>query len=227
MSPFLSKLNQLMPLFMAVVAIFALAQIFGYVGTFLAGSALIAWILRHASEIEWFFATAAAICALLALLSWLRISGRLPVAVTRWKGLMDILDRLTNRRELERRLQERVETVFVDSDVLAKSLKSKVVGQDGICDELATQLRRRLALQQRGKPVGVFLLAGPPGSGKTYLGKVLAEALGRKLVHFDMTRGRQGLRRLEHLWKADRCFAGHAERRHPPRRIRESACRRS
>jgi ATP-dependent Clp protease ATP-binding subunit ClpA len=38
-----------------------------------------------------------------------------------------------------------------------------------VCDDIAAQIRRRLALKQRGKPVGVFILAGPPGTGKTYL----------------------------------------------------------
>ena len=51
----------------------------------------------------------------------------------------------------------------------------------------SAQVRRRLALQQRDKPIGVFLFAGPPGVGKTYLGKVLAKALDRELIHIDMT----------------------------------------
>jgi ATP-dependent Clp protease ATP-binding subunit ClpA len=130
---------------------------------------------------------AAIVSVSLVILAWLRAAGRLPVFLTRWTWLMDILDRLTNRRELEKRLQSKVDAVFIDAEALSQSLKSQVIGQDAICDDLAAQIRRRLALQQRGKPLGVFLFAGPPGSGKTYLGKVLAGALDRKLIHLDMT----------------------------------------
>jgi len=105
---------------------------------------------------------------------------------------MDVLDRLTNRSELEQRLQPQADAVFIDAEALSQTLKSQVIGQDAICEELAAQIRRRLALQQRGKPIGVFLFAGPPGAGKTYLGKVLADALGRKLVHLDMTQYSSG-----------------------------------
>lgn len=80
---------------------------------------------------------------------------------------MDILDRLTNRQELERRIHPEAEAVYIDADALAETLRSKVVGQDRVCYELAAQIRRRLALERRGKPIGVFLFAGPPGSGKT------------------------------------------------------------
>lgn len=121
---------------------------------------------------------------------------------------MDILDRLTNRAELERRLSQDVESVFVDAEALSAQLKARVVGEDRICDDLAAQIRRRLALTQRGKPVGVFLFAGPPGTGKTWLGKVLAEALGRRLSHFDMTQYAQGAFSASSLFGSAKGYAG-------------------
>ena len=121
---------------------------------------------------------------------------------------MDILDRLTNRRELERRIDTQAEAVYIDADALAETLRSRVVGQDRVCHELAAQIRRRLALEHRGKPIGVFLFAGPPGSGKTYLGKTLAYAIGRKLLHFDMTQFSSGSFASTSLFGAARGYVG-------------------
>jgi ATP-dependent Clp protease ATP-binding subunit ClpA len=208
MKPVLSMLNRYMPLFAAIMAVLALVQLFVYLGHTLAQFGVVPWVTSHASQLEWTVGSIAAVFALLLFLAALRASGTLPSAVTKWRWLMDILDRLTNRSELERHLQARVEAVVIDADALAQTLKSKVVGQTAICDDLAAQIRRRLALQQRNKPIGVFLFAGPPGSGKTYLGKVLAEALKLKLVHFDMTQYSSGGFAATSLFGAAKGYVG-------------------
>ena len=130
---------------------------------------------------------------IVVLLGVLTVAGRLPAWIVRRRWIMDVLDRLTNRAALEGRMNQDADAVFIDATVLANALKSKVIGQDAICDDLASQIRRRLALQQRGKPIGVFLFAGYPGTGKTYLGKRLATELHRKLLHLDMTQLSRGM----------------------------------
>ncbi|KQW61490.1 AAA family ATPase [Variovorax sp. Root411] len=135
--------------------------------------------------------------ALIALALWIVvlsgwIHSRRPPHTGQKSKLMDILDRLTNRQALEARLQLEATSEIIDAAALADALKSKVIGQDQVCDDIAAQIRRRLALQQRGKPIGVFLFCGHPGTGKTYLAKQLAIQCRRKLLHFDMTQLSRG-----------------------------------
>ena len=121
---------------------------------------------------------------------------------------MDILDRLTNRQVLEEKLAKEPDAVFIDAEKLAGALKNKVIGQNSVCEDVAAQIRRRLALKQRGKPVGVFMFAGPPGTGKTYLAKCLGVELQRKLLHFDMTQFSSGSHAATQLFGSAKGYVG-------------------
>jgi ATP-dependent Clp protease ATP-binding subunit ClpA len=121
---------------------------------------------------------------------------------------MDILDRLSNRQALLDKLAAAPDAVFIDASKLATALKSRVIGQDAVCDDIAAQVRRRLALKQRDKPVGVFMLAGPPGTGKTYLAKCLSAQLDRKLLHFDMTQLSSGGHGATQLFGSSKGYVG-------------------
>ena len=57
-------------------------------------------------------------------------------------------------------------------------LASRVIGQDEAIASIAKALRRaRAGLSDPTRPLGVFMLLGPSGVGKTELCKALSEAL--------------------------------------------------
>ena len=197
-----------MPVFFAVSAVLALVQLVALAMSLFGRAAHTAWLTAHATAIAGSLGALALVGFLLVALSVARKADRLPAWLARRSWLMDILDRLTNRKELERRLEKPIAAQFIDAEALAATLRGRIVGQDAICMDVAAQIRRRLAMEHRHRPIGVFLFAGPPGAGKTYLGKTLAEALGRKLVHFDMTQFSSGGFAATSLFGAAKGYVG-------------------
>jgi ATP-dependent Clp protease ATP-binding subunit ClpC len=74
---------------------------------------------------------------------------------------------------------------------LEAHLGRRVIGQDAAVSAVAQAVRAgRAGLGDPSRPIGVFLLAGPTGSGKTELAKALAEFLfddERRLIRIDMS----------------------------------------
>ena len=66
-------------------------------------------------------------------------------------------------------------------------LKNTVFGQESAIDKVTNSITVSLAgLKDPNKPVGSYLFTGPTGVGKTELAKRLAQAMGMKLVRYDM-----------------------------------------
>lgn len=102
--------------------------------------------------------------------------------------IMDILKIASKPDELDAFLNKAAgPTIHIDPAELFDACKKQVIGQDRVVREVCNALSRRAKLNRTGKPLAVFMLVGPTGTGKTELAKAMAEhAFEGRLVRFDM-----------------------------------------
>lgn len=90
----------------------------------------------------------------------------------------------------------------LDLDAVREILRERVMGQDEAIDALVDRISMlKAGLADPNRPVGVFLFAGPTGTGKTELAKALGELLfgsDERLLRLDMSeyQGEDGVWRL-------------------------------
>ena len=71
---------------------------------------------------------------------------------------------------------------------LETQIKDKLFGQDQAVEAVLEKVYvAKAGLKALNKPMGVFLLLGPTGTGKTELAKLLSENMGMKLLRYDMS----------------------------------------
>jgi len=79
----------------------------------------------------------------------------------------------------------------LDIEELAALFRARIVGQDEAVDCLVERIAMlKAGLTDPGRPIGVFLFAGPTGTGKTEIAKTLAEILfgsPEQMIRFDMS----------------------------------------
>ncbi len=96
--------------------------------------------------------------------------------VSKWTGI-----------PLTKMLESEIQKLVRMEQLLAK----RVVGQDTALKAVANAIRRsRAGLQDRNRPIGVFMFLGPTGVGKTETARALAEFLfddERAMVRIDMS----------------------------------------
>jgi ATP-dependent Clp protease ATP-binding subunit ClpA len=105
----------------------------------------------------------------------------------------DILIQSSDIEESVARMLKLPSTVISSDDtsklrLLAKNIKSKIIGQDKAVDTIVNAIKRSYAgLNQENRPIGSFLFVGPTGVGKTALSTELANSMDIHFERLDMS----------------------------------------
>jgi len=114
---------------------------------------------------------------------WMKTAGRKTVTESDIKKVVSLISGIP------------VDEVTADENQKLKNMKpvleSKIIGQNEAVDKVVKAIRRnRIGLKDPKKPIGVFMLLGPTGVGKSLLAKLLAKELfgsENALIRIDMS----------------------------------------
>ena len=110
--------------------------------------------------------------------------------------LQDKSDVIVERSDIEQsvaRMLKLPSTIVSSDDVsklqdMAKTIKSKIIGQDEAIDKVVHAIKRSYAgLNKENSPIGSFLFVGPTGVGKTALSTELANSMNIHFERLDMS----------------------------------------
>ena len=87
--------------------------------------------------------------------------------------------------------QNSMQALVVKTSRMAAKIKESIKGQDAVIEKLEEAHfhaeKKCMMMEKNKKPKSVYLFAGPPGVGKTYLAEVFAESLGLPYLRLDMS----------------------------------------
>lgn len=102
-----------------------------------------------------------------------------------------VKEETADEEELKGGMKKSLEGLVDEVKILREKLKDSIYGQDNAINVFATGYFQAKMLYMidpnRKRPRATFLLAGPPGVGKTYLAEKAAEALKLPFKRFDMS----------------------------------------